>query len=197
MKKIIAFVLLFVLVFSLAACGSTTKSKNDNSNKSVSQTKETESVDSNVDSKMKDFVFGSLKMTLPSDFTQKNDLLPEDSDMEYLFTDRNQTIAVVALKELKSEFKGTEVKSLDDYLKVQRDNSKGIFTSVINEDNGLKYFEYTALSNALKESVTYEYFSTAYETDDEYWFIQITTLEDNYKSLQSDFIKWAHSITKA
>lgn len=168
MKKIIALLTALVLVFAFTACG-----KSDSG---------------------KEVVFGEMKITLPADFTDRNDLIPEESEISYLYANGAMNVAFVALTEQKSDFEGTKVKSLDDYLQTQHDNSKGgENTSEIIEDNGLKYFVYVTTP----ETTPFKYFSTAYETDDAYWFVQFYTTEELYPSYQQNFLKWAHTVTKA
>lgn len=195
MKKIIAIVLAIVFVCALTACGGSSNNNNNNNNSSSSSAPASATTAEPTASPTKDVVFGEMKITLPDDFTEKNDLIPEGSSTKYYYINGDGSVAFGALNEEKSGFEGTAVKSLDDYLQVQHDNSKGDVTSDIKEDNGLKYFDYEA--NGSSDTLTFKYFSTAYESEDNYWFVQIYTTDDLYPRYEQEFISWAHTVTEA
>ena len=206
MKKIIALFLALIFVFAFAACSlipGNSSSDPDSSKSDSSKTDSSKADSSKPDatkapepttSSDQEIVLDEIKITLPADFTEHNEMIPDDSDIKYFYANGDLDVAFVALSENKSDFEGTKVTSLEDYLEVQHDNSKGgDNTSEIKEDNGLKYFDYVSSSG----STSFEYFSTAYDIGDSYWFVQFYTMEDDYPSHEQDFIKWAHTVTEA
>lgn len=195
MKRMITVLLVVILVCSLAACGyskpnnTNTPNNNNSSSAAVATTapKPTESPD-------KEIVFGDMKITLPKEFVDNKSLIPSDSDLKCFYIHSLESLAFAALSEKKSDFEKTKVQSVDDYLDVQRDNSKGSITSDIKEDNGLRYFDYEADGS---NGEVYKYFSTAFGSDDNYWFVQFYTTKDKYAKYESQFLKWSHTVTKA
>ena len=177
MKRWIAVILAVMLVCALAACGNkkpnNTNNNNNNNNNSSS---------------------GDMKITLPKEFVDNKALIPSDSDIKCYYTNTQEELAFAALNEDKSDFAKTKVQSLDDYLEVQHTNSKGSVTSEIKEDNGLKYFDYEAEGT---NGTIYKYFSTAFESDDYYWFVQFYTTKEQYSKYESKFLEWSHTVTKA
>lgn len=119
-------------------------------------------------------------------------MIPEGSSIQYLYINNDDNLVFGSFGEDKSDFAGTSVKSLDDYLDIQHDNAKGDPSS-IKEDNGMRYFDYTASNNGQ----TFKYFSTAFESEDEYYFVQFYTMDYLYSLYEDDFIKWAHTIKEA
>ena len=139
-----------------------------------------------------DITFGDMVITLPVGFAESNNLIPEGSTIQCLYVNSDDNLVFGAFGEEKSLFEGTYVSSLNDYLNVQHDNAKGE-ASEIKEDNGLRYFDYTA-SN---EGSTFTYFSTAFESDDEYYFVQFYTMDYLYSLYEDSFLNWAHTVRKA
>ena len=109
-----------------------------------------------------------------------------------MIADKDENIAIALFSEKISVFEGTQIGSVDDYLQLQHDNSKGIFVSVIQTDNNIKYFEYTNAD--LDSGNNFEYLTTALSSSDSYWLVQAFCLQDQYKTLKPDFLKWISSI---
>ncbi len=198
MKRWIAVILAVMLVCALAACGNkkpnNTNNNNNNNNNSSSSSVVPTTAPKPTESPDKEVVFGDMKITLPKEFVDNKALIPSDSDIKCYYTNTQEELAFAALNEEKSDFAKTKVQSLDDYLEVQHTNSKGSVTSEIKEDNGLKYFDYEAEGT---NGTIYKYFSTAFESDDYYWFVQFYTTKEQYSKYESKFLEWSHTVTKA
>ena len=207
MKKIIALFLALIFVFAFAACSlipGNSSSDPDSSKSDSSKTDSSKADSSKPDatkapepttSSDQEIVLDEIKITLPADFTEHNEMIPDDSDIKYFYANGDLDVAFVALSENKSDFEGTKVTSLEDYLEVQHDNSKGgDNTSEIKEDNGLKYFDYEAEGT---NGTIYKYFSTAFESDDYYWFVQFYTSKEQYSKYESKFLQWSRTVTEA
>lgn len=197
MKRTFIGLLLISMVFTATAC-------NGSFGRSVSQSPAIE-VSNETATESSDVALGSegISITLPKDFTAGGLDLSDNPDVTTTFSNSARTIAIFAIKELKSEINENDEYSAYDYLKMQYSNlpdgvvSNQILTSpegepVLSEDSGINYFEYTYL-NLSEES--FKYFNTAYESDDAFWLVQFVCAVDDYDSNKADFIKWAKTVS--
>ena len=194
MKKILIGLLLISTAFTATACSGSPR-------KSLSQVSAVETVNETT-AQSTDVALGSegISITLPEDFAVGGLDLSDNPDITTVFSNTNGTIAILAIKELKSEI---DVNSASDYLQLQCDNlPEGVIPGntlkdpkgnyILSENDGVEYFEYTDLNIG---SDSFEYLSTAYESDDAFWLVQFTCASDEYASNKSDFIKWAKTVS--
>lgn len=189
MKKLFAVVLAVIMVVSLAACGLKAPSSNTSTSTPDTQEKIVESTSADDD-----FVLdaGDFDITVPEGYHLANELLPAESDVTVMITDKSNNVGLTFIKESISDFEGTGYDTLDDYIKLQHDNIKGENASEIKEINGMKYFTYTFHNKDL--GYTYEYFTTATKTDTDFWAMQGFTLQNMYDDYEADFAKWLSSV---
>lgn len=189
MKKLFAVVLAVIMVVSLAACGSKAPSSNTSTSTPDTQEKIVESTSADDD-----FVLdaGDFDITVPEGYHLANELLPADSDVKVMITDKSNNVGLMFVQEPLSDFEDSDISSLDDYIKLQHDNINGENASEIKEINGMKYFTYTFHNKDL--GYTYEYFTTATKTDTDFWAMQGFTLQNMYDNYEADFAKWLSSV---
>lgn len=189
MKKLFAVVLAVIMVVSLAACGLKAPSSNTSTSTPDTQEKIVESTSADDD-----FVLdaGDFDITVPEGYHLANELLPAESDVKVMITDKSNNVGLMFVQEPLSDFEGSDISSLDDYIKLQHDNINGENASEIKEINGMKYFTYTFHNKDL--GYTYEYFTTATKTDTDFWAMQGFTLQNMYDDYEADFAKWLSSV---
>lgn len=189
MKKLFAVVLAVIMVVSLAACGSKAPSSNTSTSTPDTQEKIVESTSADDD-----FVLdaGDFDITVPEGYHLANELLPTESDVKVMITDKSNNVGLMFVQEPLSDFEDSDISSLDDYIKLQHDNINGENASEIKEINGMKYFTYTFHNKDL--GYTYEYFTTATKTDTDFWAMQGFTLQNMYDDYEADFAKWLSSV---
>lgn len=217
MKRCFAMLLAVLIVFSLGACNLIRKTDPTESTKSVLSGALIKATEDNNDPNTiqptqaggngnivqatvyKDtsddetvLTTDDFDITVPNGYHLANDLLPEDSAVSTMITDRLNSVGLTFVKEQKSTFEGTYVQSVDDYLSVQHDNTPTGNASDIKTIDGMKYFEYTYENESL--GLTYKYFTTATETTDQYWTMQGFCLESRYESMKEKFVKWLSSV---
>lgn len=196
MKRMLIGLLLVSMILSVTACSSSSNklplrdSNADGVNESATQSS--------------DVTLGSegISITLPKDFAADKLDLSDNTDIITSFSNDNETIAIFVIKELKSDLDG--INSASEYLQVQCDNMPdGVISGdkifkdtegnyILDEDDGVEYFEYTNINIG---SDSFKYLSTAYESDDAFWFVQFTCAVDDYDSNKADFIKWAKTVS--
>lgn len=197
MKKILVGLLLMSMIFATTACSAS-------SGKSASSALAADSANETV-SQSSDVALGSegISITLPKDFEVGKLNLSDNPDITTTFSNSAGTIAILVIKELKSEVDENNEYSAYDYLVAQHSNlpdsvmDNQVLMSpegepIFSEVDGINYFEYTYL-NLSEES--FKYFNTAYESDDAFWLVQFACAVDDYDSNKSDFIKWAKTVS--
>ena len=199
MKKIIALLLAVILISALAACSCTGSSGSSSGGSSTASSdggsSSSGSSSGSSASDEKELVLGDLKITVPSDFELSNSSIPEDSDIQYMAMNKAKDIGIVAFSESAGVCASGGINSLDDYIQFQHDNSKGLVVSVIKDNNGQKYFDYTAVNTEDTNNIlNFKYYTTAFENGGNYWFLQIYCLQSDYGSHEADFLKWADSV---
>lgn len=194
MKRILTALLIVLLVVSVTACGK----NGSNSNTIPKATADQQSsADSPADTEKTAngesvLTTDKLDITLPEGYHLSNNLIPEGSDVDMIITDALDNVGLMFIEEPLTNFAGSEISSLDDYLSWQHDNVPGTNVSEITEADGTKSFTYTFLNTDL--GYTYKYYTTAKASDTAYWTIQGFCLESQYDANEANFIRWINSI---
>lgn len=132
----------------------------------------------------KEFSAAGMTITLNTEFK-------EASYQGYTQCYETRTIAVFALKEEFTLMAGLEDYTLEEYgaLVLQ---SNGMDLSELEYENGVYYFDFTALGGDGNENY---YFATLHKGNDAFWLIQFATPVTNQEKVQDDFFEWAASVT--
>lgn len=194
MKRILTVLLIVLLVVSVTACGKSGSNSNTIPKATAGQQS---SADSPADTEKTAngesvFTTDKLDITLPEGYHLSNNLIPEGSDVDMIITDAQDNVGLMFIEEPLTNFAGSEISSLDDYLSWQHDNVPGTNVSEITEADGTKSFTYTFLNTDL--GYTYKYYTTAKASDTAYWTIQGFCLESQYDANEANFIRWINSI---
>lgn len=194
MKRILTVLLIVLLVVSVTACGKSGSNSNTIPKATADQQS---SADSPADTEKTAngesvLTTDKLDITLPEGYHLSNNLIPEGSDVDMIITDALDNVGLMFIEEPLTNFAGSEISSLDDYLSWQHDNVPGTNVSEITEADGTKSFTYTFLNTDL--GYTYKYYTTAKASETAYWTIQGFCLESQYDANEANFIRWINSI---
>ena len=196
MKRILAALLIVLLVVSVTACGKSGSNSDTKTDTQSTADQQNSVVSSTPDEKNADgesvFTTDKLDITLPEGYHLSNNLIPEGSDVDMIITDAQDNVGLMFIEEPLTNFAGSEISSIDDYLSWQHDNVPGTNVSEITEADGTKSFTYTFLNTDL--GYTYKYYTTAKASDTAYWTIQGFCLESQYDANKANFIRWINSI---
>lgn len=134
--------------------------------------------------KPKDFSTSGMTITLTTAFD-------EESYQGFTQCYESKTAVVLALKEEFSLMAGFEDYTLEEYgaLVLQ---SNGMDLSELEYENGVYYFDFTALGGDGNENY---YFATLHKGSDAFWLIQFATPVENADKLRDEFFDWAASVT--
>ena len=131
--------------------------------------------------KDKTFSVSGIEITLTDEF-EKEDF--SGFDAGYVTND----VMVLLLKEHFSMLPGSKDMTLEAYAQVVIENNgrKG----TMSEENGVVYFEYTAVSGG----ETYHYIVTMHKGPDAFWLVQFCTLEADKDEYRDEIFEWAASV---
>ncbi len=132
----------------------------------------------------KTFTAENLKITLTDEF--------KSTPMDGFDAVYESKYVLVCLQEDKFYWvEGMEDYTLEQYGELFLEFNEMDPSVKIQSKEGLVCFDY-------QEDVdgsTYQYFAVIYKASDAFWTVQFATPVENYKDLQSDFIKWAKTVT--
>ena len=131
--------------------------------------------------KEKTFSNNGIEITLTSDF-EKEDF--SGFDAGYISDD----VMVLLLKEHFSMLEGSKNMSVDEYAQLVNENNGNKGT--VKKENGVVYFEYSAVSDGKK----YHYVVTMHKGPDAFWLVQFCTLETDKDTFRDRIFKWAASV---
>lgn len=137
--------------------------------------------DKNTD---KVFTYENMEITLPKNF--------KEHEMErYNKVYSTDKVAIYVIKESKNEYKKLKEINLNEYFElVKTANSKENAES--KKLDNIPIFTYTI---SPKEDEKYSYYVSCHESEDAFWTIEFSTLEEDYKEMEESFDKWCKSIT--
>ena len=211
MKKTLTIILAVIIAVSLAACGVSSSFADKLSDKLPTESSHTdeEKTDTDKDDDDKDdadndfdldtdvdketvLETDDFKITVPEGYHFMNSLIPDDSDIDSIITDKKNNVLVTLLKEKISVFEDTGVKTVDDYLNLHHESAKGTNVSEIEEKNGEKYFTYEVLNEDL--GYTYKYLTICRKSDSHYWVLQGGALKSSYDDYEDTFFDILSSV---
>lgn len=134
--------------------------------------------------KPKEFSTSGMTITLTTAFD-------EESYQGFTQCYESSTVAVFALKEEFSLMAGFEDYTLEDYGALVV-SSNGMDESVLKQENGVYYFDYTSQGSDGSENY---YFATLHKGSDAFWLIQFATPAGNAEKIRDEFFAWAASVT--
>lgn len=139
---------------------------------------------SNKTPDVKTFYSNGMTITLTEEF-KKMDI--ENYTVAY----DSKNVAVFALKEEFTLADGFEDYTLEQYadLVIQ---TNGLGSAEIKTVAGLTYFEHNFTNPQTNDD--YRYFSYVYKTNDAFWLIQFTTLNENADEYAQQITAWAKSV---
>ena len=179
MKRFIAILMAAAMLFALAACGS-------------------DSAKNNVDADGNHALSSNgITITLPADYYVYDQLdKTVYPDIATAFTNNAGDVAIYVISEKFTELGVDSSFTADDYLDAQHENSTGMITSVIKEEDGVRYYTYTYMNTEeIKDIVTLEYLNVAYKSSDAFWMVQFCCAQSDFDKKKPDFLKWAKTVT--
>ena len=162
MKKLLACLLALTALFALVSC-----------NADVREAKE------------KTFTSNGLEVTLTEAFK-------ESSVEGYTACYDSTKVAVLALKENKSDFASLGSINLSTYANLVKKANESKSPSAIEIKDGLTYmtYEFTNPDN----NKEYSYLTVMYEGEDAFWMVQFATLTEDYAEYESFLFDCAKTV---
>lgn len=125
-----------------------------------------------------------------------NDNFYEDTYLGYTQCYNSNEAMVLVMKEQFSAYEGLDEVSTEVYARAIIENMNYDYVECDGElktEGDLLYFEYTE-SNPSDNS-TYKCYTFVYKTDDAFWFVDFTTMEEDAAKMKDDVFEWASSVT--
>lgn len=125
-----------------------------------------------------------------------NDNFYEDTYLGYTQCYSSSETLVLVLKEKFSAYEGLEDFSLTEYGEAVMDTLDYNYVECNKElktHGDLLYFEYTE-SNPADDSV-YKCYTFLFKSEDAFWFVDFTTMEEDAAKYKDDIFEWASSVT--
>lgn len=133
----------------------------------------------------KTFSHDGMSMTLTDEFISTK-------QANFDFTYATEDVVVVGLKESFADYP-----QLESYTQAQYGNAviqnNGLQYSIVQQKDGMVFFEYDATSGGSKEE--YHYVSYVFKTDEAFWMIQFATLKTDAAEYADQIKQWADTIT--
>ena len=175
MKKCFALILAAVLLFSLAACGSSDKDAQPTEAKEVVLSA------------------GGVSITLPEGFKAATDF-GEESNVVAGCSGDNGYIGIYVTCETLATLEKDESYTAEQYVKDVHDSLEMTGLSEIGTRNGLPYFTYTETVNSSGKEAVLKYLNIGYRSGENCYLAQFFCYEQEYDYFRDRFFKWAGTV---
>ena len=130
-----------------------------------------------------DFTVDNMTITLSSEFRAA-----DYEGFTQCYESRNMGVSV--LKESFSQYPILEDYTLEEYGDAVM-WANGLTDSSLTPYADFMYFTYTSTDDA---GNTFGYLATVHQSNDAFWLIQFSTLEEKYPDYESQFLQWAETV---
>ena len=138
----------------------------------------------------KEMAFGGMRITVTSEFRDNS---RARVDQGYAFAAYSKSMAIMAVKEDKTEYNNYGIKTLSQYANAVRNYMNVPGSGEIKDEDGFIYYEYVATNP--DDGQDYVYLTLFFESNSYFWCVQFTTKNALYEKLKPTMMEYAKTIT--